>query len=295
MVRMRETPASHARRRAVSGVIGPVSSSSERLPSLPWRLCRSTVTTTWGRSPATCGLSERSQVAPAELHQGIRTPLGALRVLRPIPGPGVLDGTERHQEALSGLRVHRPVDPDRALDRGGDVEVAALPLAPGPLLGSCGIRCLAPVGDRHPELPGRQGPPRHPRASPPPHRRPQVPPAGHPRAVPRPRRRAHPHPGLGRSPASFGAPWRASPAGRHDRSPDAHGPRARTPPRGDRRRPRHLCAPPRPGDGSARPPAPARRAPARPAPRPAPPRRQPPGPPTAAHPGPIATCSRERR
>ncbi len=61
MVMMRETPASHARRRAVSGVIGPTSWSSARLPGMPWRLCRSTVTTTWGRSPATWGLSERSR------------------------------------------------------------------------------------------------------------------------------------------------------------------------------------------------------------------------------------------
>ena len=137
MVMIREIPASHASRRAVSGVIGPTSSSSERLPGLPWRVSRSTVTTTWGRSPRDPWPLGAIEVAPAELHQGICTPLGGTPgVFGPIPGPGVLDGTERHQQALSGLRVQGPVDADRALDRGGDVEVAGLPQAPGVLLGS---------------------------------------------------------------------------------------------------------------------------------------------------------------
>lgn len=92
-----------------------------------------------------------------ELHQGISTALrGRPGVLCPVPGPGVLDGTERRDEALSGLRVQGPVDADPALDGGGDLEVAALPQPPGTLLGPTGICSLAPVGDRHPELTGRR-------------------------------------------------------------------------------------------------------------------------------------------
>ena len=49
-----------ASRRAVSGVMGPTSSSSERFPARPSSVSRSTVTRTWGRSPATSGRSERS-------------------------------------------------------------------------------------------------------------------------------------------------------------------------------------------------------------------------------------------
>jgi hypothetical protein len=60
VVMMRKTLASHARRRAAFGVIGPVSSSSHRVPARPRSASRSTVTTTWGRSPATCGRSRRS-------------------------------------------------------------------------------------------------------------------------------------------------------------------------------------------------------------------------------------------
>ena len=56
----RLTEASHAHRRAASGVIGPMFSSSERRPVFPSRASRSTVTTTCGRSPATVGRSAES-------------------------------------------------------------------------------------------------------------------------------------------------------------------------------------------------------------------------------------------
>lgn len=159
LVSTRDTPASQARRRAVSGVIGPASSSSQRRPSRPLRLCRSTVTTTWGRSPATWGLSERSsQVRQSSIRASARRWGCGPGVFHPVPRPGILHRTQRTDEGLAGLGVEVPVDPDRALHGGRDVQVAALVEAPGPLLSPCGIGGLAPVGDGCPEFTCRQYP-----------------------------------------------------------------------------------------------------------------------------------------
>jgi hypothetical protein len=57
----RDTPASHARRRAVSPVIGPMPASAARPARVPRRSSRRTFTTMCGRSPATVGRSQRSR------------------------------------------------------------------------------------------------------------------------------------------------------------------------------------------------------------------------------------------
>ncbi len=78
------------------------------------RVCTSTVTVTWGRSPPTVGRSELSRYRWGQLAQGVGPALGGGAQVPPSSRPklGIDLGLKRCQDGLSSLRVELSLHPD---------------------------------------------------------------------------------------------------------------------------------------------------------------------------------------
>ncbi len=128
LVMTRLTEASQARRRAASEEIGPTSSSSAPEPGVgrrPSRVCRSTVTVTWGRSPPTRGRSVLSshclQISPSASARRC----GGVRTSSCDRTSGIADGPKGGDDRLPGLGIQVSVHPDHARERRGDVQASS--------------------------------------------------------------------------------------------------------------------------------------------------------------------------
>ena len=142
------TEASQAHRLAVSGGIGPTSSTSHLVPSRPSRASRSTVTVTRGRSPPTDRPAGAVEPLAADIAEGV-CPLVSRgpRVAR-VRGSGVCvqDAPNRGHERLADLGIEIAVHPDHPVQGGGHVKSPEL-VKTLRLARSLGVvRGLPPVG-----------------------------------------------------------------------------------------------------------------------------------------------------
>ncbi len=157
------TEASQARRRAVAGETAPTWSGSHRpdpAQSLPpvWslrRVCTSTVTVTWGRSPPTVGRSELSRYRWGQLAQGVGPSLGGGAQVPPSSRPelGIDHGLKRCQDGLSSLRVELSLHPDHPGRGGTDIEPASFPQGLGVAEGVPFVQRFRPLTDPPGEAP----------------------------------------------------------------------------------------------------------------------------------------------
>lgn len=153
----RVTAASHASRRADSGVIVPASSSEARPPARASSAARSIVTTTCGRSPPMAGRSARSshsrQISP---NASARRCAGIRPILGPFAGPGIDLCPERRDQVLPVLRIklavgsNHAVDPDDRREPSAGVAFVLVSRRPS------GVGEMPPAVERHPKVPMRE-------------------------------------------------------------------------------------------------------------------------------------------
>jgi hypothetical protein len=149
----RLTSASHARRRAASAEIGPASASSARaVAERHWSASRSTVTTTWGRSPATIAVRAIEE-PPTDLTQRVGATLGGRPRIVAAPRPDVRHRAERRDHMLAGFRVEIAVHANHAAEGRRHVEPASLEAS---IVVARRLGQPAPVRHRPPQLRDRQ-------------------------------------------------------------------------------------------------------------------------------------------